>query len=106
MVNIPQSTLEPFGVIGIPPIRLQVDMGELLDTMFKYSDVKAAPNTRVQYFMAMMRQVCNHHNIEFPDVWRFDEEDSIKLIITYSCTGAIMARQKTYHMYRSTGKFL
>jgi len=100
-MNIPQSTLAPFGYTGMPIVQLQVDMGDLLDTMFKYSDVKAAPEERVRYFIAMMRQVCSHHKIEIPEVWRSNQEDSIKLIITYSCNGAIMARQKTYHMYRS-----
>jgi hypothetical protein len=103
-MNIPQSTLAPFGYTGMPTVQLQVDMGDLLDTMFKYSDVKASPNTRVQYFMAMMRQVCNHHKIESPEVWRCDEEDSIKLIVTYIESGAILARQKTYHMYRTLKK--
>ena len=100
-MNIPQSAIDPFGVIGMPPISPQIILGELLDTMFKYSDVKAAPDERVRYFLAMMHQVCSHHKIEHPEVWRFDEEDAIKLIITFNDYGAIMARQQTYNIYRS-----
>jgi len=100
-VNIPQSAIAPFGVIGMPSISPQIILGELLDTMFKYSDVKAAPDERVRYFLAMMQQVLAHHKIKQPEVWRWDEVDSVKLIITFNESGAGAARQKTYHIYRT-----
>ena len=84
---IAKSLIEPFGVIGIPPITMHVNMDDLLDTMFKYSDVKSEVDQQCRYFENMVRQVCTHHHITMPYIWYSDrtvDEHGRSLGITIS----------------------